>query len=294
MTKLQSSKDIYTSFDREGYILIKNVFPKEEIRAKREEIIKKANNGNDILSIPGLNKFVLNSKIIFHLKSILNSKKLFYFGDSSIVNHDNIYETKRGFHTDARDDFGDPKRTTYPIIRMGVYFQDCKDFSGGLKIRQGSHKHFCFMTADKKEIRTSIKELSHFFKGKSRYTLSSFKLGKSINVPIEEGDVAIWNMRTHHSGMSYRLKSMPNISLYPQIEQFLPKKLFIEPQYGRNRVAIFSAFSSGDESNPYVKNYISLKYNRKQVAQIIENPIVSKKLNRIGIKVVDDKIKYFN
>ena len=37
-----------------------------------------------------------------------------------------------------------PYELEYPIIRVGIYFENSKDFSGGLKIKKKSHKYFIF------------------------------------------------------------------------------------------------------------------------------------------------------
>jgi hypothetical protein len=65
---------------------------------------------------------------------------------------------------------------------MGIYLQDHRHHSGGLKVKSGSH-----LRED----------------------------GPSVLVDSCAGDVVVWNMRTLHSGNAVRLRLLPNFAGIP-------------------------------------------------------------------------------
>ena len=74
-------------------------------------------------------------------------------------------------------------------------------------------------------------------------SFTNLRLGKGINIEAEEGDVVIWNLRTHHAGMSRRLKIFPRICLWPLFDKLLPNFFFLPLQYTKERVALFCTFA---------------------------------------------------
>ncbi|HET6224943.1 MAG TPA: phytanoyl-CoA dioxygenase family protein, partial [Bacteroidia bacterium] len=145
-------------FDQEGFLLIKNVFSKEEIAQIRKDAYaefeldtkknltfrnasKLARNARfakgDILSKEHLRKYLLDDRILFLVKKVLGGEPV-YFGDSN-------YHFGVGFRGFHRDNVDRTDRTApdwqgeYPIVRLAIYLQDHKNYSGGLKIRVGSH-----------------------------------------------------------------------------------------------------------------------------------------------------------
>ena len=77
------------------------------------------------------------NKLISIVKQILNSEKILYYSDSNIINHEFPFEAKNGFHNDSRfEDENIPFKEEYPLVRVGIYFEDYKKYSGGLKIKE--------------------------------------------------------------------------------------------------------------------------------------------------------------
>ncbi len=214
-------------FDKEGFLLIKNVFTQEEIEQIRKdaytsfEADKKKNltfkhsskmsnavyAKGDILSKDALRHVLLDERIMDLVKKVLGGDPV-YFGDSNY----HFGTGFRGFHRDNvdRTDLTAPDWDgEYPIVRLAIYLQDHKKYSGGLKIRVGSHKN---------------------------------PSGKVVFVDSEEGDVAIWNLRTMHSGNAVRLKFFNNLSINKaRREGWIPAILKKDQQ--KERATLFMTFA---------------------------------------------------
>jgi hypothetical protein len=213
-------------FDKDGFLLLKNIFTKGEIIQIRKnayeslevdksknltfKLTSKLTNAlyakGDILSKDALRHVLLDERIIQLVKGVLGDSPV-YFGDSNY--HFGV--GLRGFHRDNVDriDMTAPDWDgDYPIVRLAIYLQDHKNYSGGLKVKVGSHKNAS---------------------------------GKSIFIDSEEGDVAIWNLRTIHSGNAVRLKFFPNFSIdRSRIEAMVPA--FLKKDQQKERATLFMTF----------------------------------------------------
>ena len=200
---MEQQNNLRSKYLTDGYIVLKSVFTKEYIASIRQKMINLSNKDMlkyEIISDKDVQKIILNKELIKSIKQILNADNLLYYSDSSVVNHIDPFKNRNGFHIDARgEDQNISYDEEYPIIRVGVYFEDYKNFSGGLKVKKKSHKYFIFNF--RRIMADTLRVLKILFT-KSRYGLSSLKLGKSINLELEQGDVVIWNLRTHHCGTS--------------------------------------------------------------------------------------------
>lgn len=233
-------------FDDNGYLLVSNVFKSSEIEEFRKlvyeqyeidkgkkldftlpNIATKAKyNKGDLLSKEKLYHVLLDERILKIARTILGKDDIVYFGDSSYQ----IGTGQRGFHRDNidRTDLKGPDwKSEYTLIRIGLYLQNHKDYSGGLKIKQGSHKN-----AD----------------------------GKAIFVGSEIGDVAIWSLKTLHSGNAVRLKFFPNFSINRSTrEGMIPA--FLKKDQQEERISFFMTFAlKSDHLDRYINEY-SLKRN---------------------------------
>lgn len=269
-------------FLKNGYIVLKSIFPKDKIIKLRDKITllsSKDFNEFELLLDDNIQELLLNENLIKYIREILATNSLLYYSDSSITNLTNPQKVFDRYHNDARTEYKKiPYNEEYPIIRLGIYFQDSKEFSGGLKIREGSHKHILF----KSSLYDILYQLKLIFINKI-YPFNSFKLGKGINIEIQEGDVVIWNLRTHHAGMSRRLKLFPKLCLWPLLDKLLPNSFFLPFQYKDNRVAIFCTFAKNDMDNKHVSGYINSKAVNKRINQINLKPSLLKKLNTLQI-----------
>lgn len=121
------------------------------------------------------------------------------------------------------------------------------------------------------------------------YKLNSLNLGKGINVETEEGDIVVWNLRTHHAGMSRRLKLFPKLCLWPILDKLLTNKFFLPFQYKNERIALFCSFAKNDLNNKNIVGYLNSKTIASRRAgrtnQIKSNPSLLNSLNSLNIKI---------
>lgn len=228
-------------FDNDGYLIVKNAFEPQEIKHIREqvykqyEIDKKKNltyelpqynitakfvNG-DLLSKELLNNVLLNDNVLTIARKILGNDDLVYFGDSSYQ----IGTGSNGFHRDNIDRSnldGPDWKGDYTLVRLGIYLQDHKNYSGGLKVRKGSHKN---------------------------------KSGKALFVNSEIGDVVIWDLKTLHSGNAVRMKAMPDFSFnLAVLERNIPQ--FLRKEQEQERISLFMTFAlKSSHLDRYITEY---------------------------------------
>ncbi len=229
------------SFERDGYLVVKSVFTPGEIKQMREEAYKQYEidkqkkldfqlphlptkakySKGDLLSKELLRHALLDDRILKIARTILGSNDLIYFGDSSYQ----IGTGLRGFHRDNidRTDLTGPDwKGDYTLIRLGIYLQDHKNYSGGLKIKVGTHKK-----AD----------------------------GKPIFVDSEVGDVGVWSLKTIHSGNAVRLKMFPKYSINTSgKENLIPS--FLKKEEQQERISLFMTFAlKSSHLDRYINEY---------------------------------------
>jgi len=286
---MEQQNNLRKDYLSKGYIIIKSIFTKEYISKIRQDMINlssKDMSKYEILLDEDSQKLLLNEKLIKTIKEILNTNTLLYYSDSSVVNHINPFKNRNGFHNDARgEDENLPYDQEYPIIRAAIYFEDYKDFSGGLKIKNKSHKYFIF---NFRRILADTLRLIKILFTKTRYNLNALKLGESVNLELEQGDVVIWNLRTHHCGTSRRLKLFPKMCLQPFFERMLPEYFYLPTQYKQDRCAIFTTFAKNDLSNANILGYLRKKTNFLRLSQIKKNSNLMNRLNELNCKLPDN------
>ncbi len=227
--------EISENYKRDGYVLIKGLFSPSETAGFKSVIAELARTSKmegDALSEASLRPIMFDDRILNALK-ILLGPRIVYFGDSTVRYDAN--EGARGFHKDSLGDFEDPSSTEHPVLRIGLYMQDHVRYSGGLKVRRGSHKH-AFLG------RSSLKRLFPPTSTENRLKLASFKLGRSINLDSEPGDLVIWNHRIFHSGYAVRLKLWPSLCINPRLEKYIPRS-WTRPYEGP-RAVLFASFGA--------------------------------------------------
>ncbi|MFN0031725.1 MAG: hypothetical protein ACKVOR_06160 [Flavobacteriales bacterium] len=227
-------------FEQTGYALKFGMFSKDEIDITRKAVAiqfaedEKAgltrsvrNTGaryaqGDLLSKKHLRHILLDGRMVQMAKDILQSEHIVYFGDSTYQ----IGTGSRGFHRDCVDrnfNNGPDWQSPYNIIRMGIYLQDHANYSGGLKIKIGSHNNAS---------------------------------GKSIFIDSHAGDVAAWSLKTLHSGNAVRIKGMKGISIdNSSIENRIPG--FLKLDQAEERMSLFMTFGvAGAHVDRYIHDYM--------------------------------------
>ncbi len=258
------------NLDEEGYVMVKNVFTEEEVEKFREVaykvIAEDKKTGNYIIHRFAWNHIgcltnneetfdiVLNDKIVQIATQILGEKPVF-FGDGILE----IGIGNRGFHKDVsytRDpEHEDWKMKNYPIFRMGVYLQDHKKHSGGLKVRAKSQN------------------------------ATDFKTGKAKILGNEAGDIVIFNLRTTHAGNAVRLKLFPEVSLHTSLEKRVPKFLRVPEE--KERVSFFLTFGL---RSPQLDRFINYMQNHKVYKTRIEKATYPEEL----ISKIEEKVDFIN
>ena len=243
--------------DKHGYMLIKNVFTKEEIETYRDYAVKDKNHKGDLLSAKLLSKIILDERIINIFKESTGSDNLVYFGDSTLSYNTSL----SGFHKDSKDRFKKDSvefnDKNYSLLRIGVYLQDHSNHSKGLCLRSDSHLH------------------------------QSIHKGKMINVKSEVGDVIIWKLTTTHSPNAEIISLLPNSAFNPRLTRHLPdflKKKSISP-----RLALFMGFGIEDH---YTKDYIEYLKTREYAVTKWKNSNYSEEaistMEKYKVKVIQE------
>jgi hypothetical protein len=142
------------------------------------------------------------------------------------------------------------------VLRFGIYLQDHYTHTGGLNLRAKSHNT------------TSLKE------------------GENIYVRTRVGDVAVWSLRTTHSGNGMLLKFPRTRFPEPGTENKYPKWLVAKPD--GDRVAVFAALGLDDAHHD---RYIEYLKTRTYIINAIRNSIYDDEAlaeaDKIGLKVRD-------
>lgn len=249
-------------FERDGYIVVPSVFSEAEIAQFRKRAYtqfaedeaaglkydnKYAPNANftygDLLSKNHLREILMDERILQIAKALLG-EVVIYFGDSNY----NLGTGIRGFHRDNVDrayNGGPDWRDEYPILRMGVYLQDHTLHSGGLKVRAGSHK------AESGPV--------HF-------------------VNTKPGDVAVWSLRTQHSGNAVKIKGFPNLSINRGgMEGAIPN--FLKREQEAERISLFLSFArKAPLLDRYIKEYMQRREDVRANVAHSKWPEVAKQL----------------
>ena len=269
-------ESIRRDYLRDGFAIVKSLFTADEISNFREKIASMPNRQGDILSHKILHPILLDDRVIRTVKAALNDD-IIYFGDS-VIRYE-MTENTRGFHQDSQQDYEDPQLTDYTVLRIGIYMQDHKYHSGGLKVRRGSHRH----------IFPSRINLKRFLSGK--YRLSGLRLGRSMNLEIEPGDLVLWNLRTWHSGYAVRLKWFPSLSLNPVLERKISDSMAI-PDI-RPRTVLFASFGAASPTfESYLRDRITHPSTTEhwQVSKF-DSPAAIVACKKAGVKLRFDGLK---
>ncbi|MDC1182325.1 phytanoyl-CoA dioxygenase family protein [Planktomarina temperata] len=266
------------SFEKEGFLVVRNVFSKEKIQELRHAFVnmrsKSRKSGNfltdpkypdatwllgDLASFPDLNSFdylIFNKKIVEIVKSLIGDD-IVYFGESNTQSGLAV----RGNHKDSRmSDRENPDgldwKGDYPLVRVGIYLHDSHIYSGGVKIMPRSHK----------------------------IPTSKFKSG-GINVDAKAGDLVIWKLTTTHSGNAKRFKYFNKLSLHPKLEDLIPA-VFERPN-PLERMAMFIVYGAeGEHLERYMK-YFGDRSDVKTMLRLAGTSLsVSERAKLAGVKHV--------
>jgi hypothetical protein len=246
---MSATNKLSNSFAQQGYVLKHSVFSASEIDSFRKKVYdqyaedesagltfqlqttsSKARYAKGcLLSKKHLRDILIDERILQFAREILETDRLVYFGDSSYQ----IGTGLRGFHRDCIDrefNSGLDWQSKYTLIRLGLYLQDHSSYSGGLKVKPGTHEN-----AD----------------------------GPSVFIDNKPGDLVAWSLKLQHSGNAVKLKWFPSLTIDNQgIEKRVPA--FLKREEQQERISLFMTFAA---ESAHVNRYIE-EYELKQTATI--------------------------
>lgn len=215
-------------FWRRGYQIVPSVYSPAEIRDLRQRVMDSKPHGGDLLSNPLLRDVLLDGRLVGIASQLLGSDQVVYAGDSSFT----INSGQHGYHKDNADrtDKNAPDwQSRYTILRFGIYLQDHTKHTAGLNLRVRSHNHL------------------------------PLTKGKNIYVRTRPGDVAVWSLRTSHSGNGTLLR-------FPWwVDDPAPEQDGTYPWYYRvakkdgDRLAIFAALGLDDAHHHRYVDYLKTR-----------------------------------
>lgn len=242
MSTIQTNSSV---FKTQGYVLRKAAFSASEIDSFRKRVYdqyaldeaagltfqmthtssKAKYSKGCLLSKELLRDILLDERILTLAKEILGTNSLIYFGDSSYQ----IGTGLRGFHRDCLDrefNNGLDWKSSYTLIRLGLYLQDHSEYSGGLKVKPGTH--------EKND-------------------------GPTVFVDNHSGDLVAWSLKLLHSGNAVKLKWPSSFCIDNQgIENRIPS--FLKKEQEQERISLFMTFAA---PSAHVERYIN-EYEMKR------------------------------
>jgi hypothetical protein len=215
------------TFWENGYAIVRNVYTPQEIQRFRENAFASRGRGpGDLLSNPLMRDTLLDGNFVAIARKLLGSEDIWYAGDSSFT----INSGQRGFHkdnVDRKDPQGPDWKGRYTILRFGIYLQDHWSHTGGLNLRAKSHN-----TTD------------HAY-------------GKNVYVRTRVGDIAVWSMRTTHSGNGVLLKFPRWVHPEPSEIPKIPKWRIASAD--GDRLAVFAALGLDDAHHDRYVEYMKTR-----------------------------------
>ena len=158
--------DYSAHLKKNGYVLIKNFFDKDDIK-EIKDISEKLHSKN-IKSVPNLHNFnfswklLVNQKLMKFLKEFYNPDKVYYLYNSHSVKQKNDEPVDPNWHRDnAHRIFGkgDDWNNGYNVLRVGIYLNEKDKDTNGIRLIKKSHvggKFICFLL---RTLRSKFKRL---------------------------------------------------------------------------------------------------------------------------------------
>ncbi|WP_112237843.1 phytanoyl-CoA dioxygenase family protein [Kribbella monticola] len=220
-------------FWENGWTIVRGVYTADDVQRLRDAAYwSRKHFGGDLLANPRLREVLTDGNFVEIARRILGDDKIVYCGDSAFT----VNGVQRGFHKDNADRV-DPKAPDwngrYTILRFGVYLQDHYRHTGGLNLRHRSHN-----TPD-------------------------LIVGKNVYVRTRPGDVAVWSLRTTHSGNATLLRFPKSYAALPHQHDKFPSWL-VAPRDG-DRIALFAALGLDDA---HMSRYVDYLKTRKYMCDI--------------------------
>lgn len=263
-------------FEKDGYLLLKNVFSVEEIERYRDHLEINLTGSEsfiptDVLSEAALSSFIADGRLIEVARQLLGGTPV-YFGDSSAnrYSEDAPVGTFHKDNTDRHDvdapDWAEP----YPLLRFGLYLQDHARQGGGLLLRAGSHNQ----VYRNRKIEVLNEEVVDWLNGRSRYVFSN------------RGDLVVWNMRLTHAGMGRFLRGPLKRPITERMQRIVPE--FLQSRLAQTRYSMFASFG---REGPALDRHLRYLRTRRYMVDMWRasnvTPDMREEFERHGAKLLD-------
>jgi hypothetical protein len=239
-----------------GYQILRGAYTPEEVQKFRDSAYASRGVAGDLMSKPLMRESLLDGKMVDVARQILGKDEIVYAGDSSFT----INSKQHGYHkdnADRKDQNAPDWQGRYTILRFGIYLQDHSKHTGGLNLREKSHN-----TVD-------------------------LKTGKNIYVRTRPGDLAVWSLRTSHSGNGSLLKFPWWIDPTPEMKGKYPK-WWREAKPDGDRIAVFAALGLDDAHHDRYTEYLK---TRTYMCDIWRKSVYDDEVfalaDKIGLKIRD-------
>jgi len=215
-------------YDKNGYLLVKNVLTPEEIaflRKRATEIfssdewkVSQYNTNRTIADVyryfPEIMRVSLGKKVVDTVKELLESDDVILTPETGLMT--GFYPTwHKDTTTQEKSGHSFHKRPDFKMVRCGIYMQDNDEHGGGLSVIAGSHKQpDNFLTDAFLPDRTlwyRIKNRLFPQKEEDNVKLNPYKL-QIVDIPSRAGDLVFFNFQTAHKGTipkSQRIADVP-------------------------------------------------------------------------------------
>lgn len=244
-------------FWKNGYTIVRGAYDPHEIEQFRRGVAASTGPKGDLLANPELRSVLTDGRLIRIARTLLDAHEIMYAGDSSFT----IGNQQHGYHKDNADRLdGDAPdwQGRYTVLRFGVYLQDHWRHTGGLNLRVGSHNS------------PSVTE------------------GPNVYVRTRVGDVAVWSLRTSHSGNGTLLQFPRWVHPEPSKDGEYPKWWRVAQPDGSDRMALFAALGLDDHHHDRYTDYLK---TREYIVRMWGNSVYSDEALReaaaAGLKVRD-------
>ncbi len=262
-------------FWRDGYFLAQSVFTEGEIadiRARVERVFeglasrktKDASLPGDLSTYKELCTVVTDRRLLELARTLLGGQPVYFRDSTAHVGS----PTKAGWHKDNRlsdrfDPHGEDWSGRYPILRMGLYCEDHLHHSGGLSVRAGSHT----LVPMPPLARLSFAVTGVAYKRIPRLGVWKHAMlwhGRPRHVGTRVGDVAVWNLRTTHTGHSVRTRFMADHKFPQRVEKIVPRSWSLPEE--KERIALFLSFGT---SSPHLSRYLAYLETRDYFQEVL-------------------------
>ncbi len=268
---LPTDKDVRL-FWRRGWMIQRSLFTEGEfleIRAQVLESLKDAESGRkpptDLLADARLARLVAEPRLISLARAILKDDPV-YFGDASYAVVGRGYDEHKdatGYHRDNTDRShleAPDWNGRYPLIRFGLYLQDHRRRSGGLMVRQASHRRL--------------------LKGWRCYLYDRY-------LDTGLGDVGVWNMRLQHAGVGRFYRGFPRLAIAPAIQDRVPRWLQ-SPRWDQPRAAVWISYGADSD---HLQRHVEYLFGRAERVRMWQHSYYSQETldacRRNGLRVID-------